>query len=78
MKPGQKRLDAFCRMFPFWAPRVSKWKPSGLFGVKIWLTDGNVFIFSDTGKRQKLMNLNTPNKKGEIVYDSAKDHRKGL
>lgn len=75
---AKKRLLEFQDVFPFWAPRVVRWRPSGLFGVEIWLNDGNHFLFSKKGKRQILSVLKGTEKKGTVIYDSATDNRKGL
>ena len=76
--PWKRRLEEFCQIYPFWKGRVVKWQPVFPFGVKIWLNDGNLFIFWRRGKRHKLITLTNNHKKGKVVYDSAEDGRKGL
>lgn len=73
---GRKTVSKFKEIFPIWAPRVAKWRPSGLFTVKIWLTDGNIFLFTYTGKSTKLIVANEGKMKGKIVYDSKTDGRR--
>lgn len=72
--PGQNTLKTFKEMFPFWAPRVAKWRPSGSFGIKIWLNDGNCLYFSHTGNHIQLCAMDEHDKKGKVIYDSTKDH----
>lgn len=78
MTPSQKRLEEFKQAFPIWKARVVKWRPRFPFGVELWLSDGNHFLFYRKGKQSKLVVLNDGKQKGQILYDSAKDGRKGL
>ena len=75
---GRRVLQEFKTIFPFWAPRVSKWRPSGLFSVKIWLTDNNIFVFSYNGRNSKLVCMADGKMKGRTVYESKRDSRKGV
>ena len=76
--PWKKKINDFCQVYPFWKARVVMWRPSSPFGIKIWLNDGNLFIFWRRGKHFKLISLNNDRKKGKVVYDSAEDGRKGI
>lgn len=74
---GKKRLEDFKTRFPFFGQRVVKWRPSGLFGICIYLSDHTQLYFSDTGKRQKLYTMHGK-EKGKLIYDSQSDNRKGV
>ena len=75
---GRKILNEFKYRFPIYGPRVVKWRPFGLFGVKLWMVDNNQFIFSHTGRRSQLWTMIDGKKKGRLIYDSKNDHRKGV
>lgn len=73
-QPDQNILQSFKELFPFWAPRVAKWRPSGSFGIKIWLNDGNQLYFSNANDSVKLYTIDDHGKKGKLIYDSSKNH----
>lgn len=72
--PGQNTIKTFKEIFPFWAPRVVKWRPSGSFGIKIWLNDGNRLYFSNANNTIRLYTMDERDKKGKLIYDSTQNH----
>lgn len=75
---GRRTIAEFRRQFPFYSPRVVRWRPSGLFEVRIWLNDNHRFIFSYGLRRTRLWLVSDDEKKGRLVYDSRNDNRKGV
>lgn len=71
---GQKTVDLFCEVFPFWAQKIERWERAGFHKVRIYLTDGNAFLFIRKNKYVRLIGLTN----GRYIYDSYLDSREGL